>query len=952
LEILNENIEIAVPPAALFLLTIIFHIALEFRPKSGVLWVLVIFVNIVFSLLAWIYNVMFIVDVSSFDSTIGYLGVILLSFSFICAVSFVCLLLFLHINGLRQIPKELLLRFVVMTILGLADISSFHHFRDLPTYSEEVVDALRLGKVFLQYTPLIILQFASFSVANTPVFVASLFYNGLELLSIISFELAKWTREARSPTNSSRPKSGSILQVPLLDRDDAQQLEEEEAEERGEGEPTEGDMDPGDFDIVIVNLPRSHILTYAAIPLLLISILPQTLTILGLPFCFAVVRRYLLACKDSQVDSSQARGLSWFEMRGYSLVIVNMLSFMIILMILLPFGSVTEVFFYVIKLAQRRKGSWGDARYHQVRDSLHSLLGKLAYALLPFLSNIPRTRLPKPSIVCTPSFLMRIALVLWFVGWSIVAPLVSLTTGFQYSAQLLMISEDEVIQDRQALVAWVNTSFFACSIGLIMWISGLIFDVTFYLREYPRTWAGLSDLSLSFSPLGRPNPKAKYPYLKRLITVIFEDTLQILVMCFTLSYVGQENALWVFKVITSVVSCAFGLAKVSVALLFGLKTTRPARVGLQAVYFFFFASGLFLFVAITASNNFCTFSRTVNNGATLAELGGCPSISAETIFITEFVGEYGSATIVAATITATVNITLNSAPLNFTFRNSESLESDIIVGSNTGDLSVIFSALDTITNGTSLTVSDNSNLIVFEVPVLHYIATGGSLTFVDNKGQPSRDFYGLSTISGTVAIHRNTFFQLNFDLLEFVGMNGKVLITGNPQVQTIDMDTLMDVDGVVLIAGNPSLQSLSFSSLTTVAGTVNIVNNTVLQSLAVPNFVSGSLTLNITDNPNLKNITFPKMESFSGNLFITGNLALESIRFPNLTTLASGSSLSLDSDKLYFVSLCQFSCSEGVNIYLNSKDNVHVHVTSEAHSCITRGSSTFDMIIKVLSLCY
>lgn len=148
-----------------------------------------------------------------------------------------------------------------------------------------------------------------------------------------------------------------------------------------------------------------------------------------------------------------------------------------------------------------------------------------------------------------------------------------------------------------------------------------------------------------------------------------------------------------------------------------------------------------------------------------------------------------------------------------------------------------------------------------------------SLTSFDTKGDVG--IYGKLTVTNNTKL-------ASLDKLAFGAASTGISITNNPALTTaklfeIDDPALTQVNGDLTISGNSLLAQLNATRLANVTGVVTISNNPKLASVSL-NALAGAGSLLITNNATLATLgTMSSLYRVGGNLMVSGNTALTNL---------------------------------------------------------------------------
>ena len=658
---------------------------------------------------------------------------------------------------------------------------------------------------------------------------------------------------------------------------------------------------------------------------MVISFIPQCVSILGIPFAFECIKRYDISSRGQGLKPGEGQ-LTWLGSRGYFLMTWNGVSFFSVMVVLLPPLTLVGIVLLIPHKCYLVLGYPKGKVFPAYRRAIQGLMSSLFFTYFPFLSTPPVIRQEKASALRLSKW-QKVVSVVWFLGCEIVLPLVDMVTDFMFTGMLYELwNKDVFTHETNELLFWFVLSLFTTLVGLICGAVRFGLDTYHIGRDF--SWKRVEDHIGMFSPFGGQFFSSQRNRISKLLTVIFEDLPQIAIVCLTISYVGQIDSWWATKLGMSILSASFNLAKLFTNFVFGQKITTRSRLGLQAVQFCFYLLVFGIIVKfLTANSKFCERRHTIYDDIRLIELTECISLVNETTVALESIFDQQDRLFSATTVTAPLSIGNNSVNLNFTFNQLDLLNVTIEIANNTGELILSFYPLASLIEGSGLILQSNTNLTLFSAGVLYSVDTGATLSLVDNSGICQIDLPSLGVVSGSVLFQNVATISLTLSMLSNIASKGSLFVVKNPELISLDISSLYSVDGDLDISGNNQLPGLSFPSLSVCGGQINIDSNPELKGVSIPNFVSGDLNLRISNNAVLEVITLPELIYFGGNILIEGNGQLVNFALPKMMSMGSGSSMTIrNSGSLESLSFPALDCRYAATFNLENNPKL-VNVT-------------------------
>jgi len=639
-------------------------------------------------------------------------------------------------------------------------------------------------------------------------------------------------------------------------------------------------------------------------PVIIISLLPQALTLVGIPFFRACVRRLYLAGRSNLEGRSLESGsqLGRFEERGTFLIPLNIISLLLACLFLLPIITCAAFFVPVFnRLPFRIRRGWFVNLEH-LRDSLHALVGIVAFAYFPFFTTVPVITKKNPDENGPFPLWKLVVSFSWLVWFDVGFPIFDVVTDFQYSTQLLTLSRDPFLSERESLFVWSVFGFISSSWGLIFAILkvGFLFFPLLYKKV---TRSDLEKIFISASPFGRA-PTSKIVIIVRLLHGCGKDLLQLLVVSSTVSFVGRVDPLWSVKMTISLFSASFRIGKLATQYVFDRDIALRATNILYSIYFFLLSCVLASVVHFTLRDSFCDLSRTVQEGYMLANLGQCPDIVGNVTVrgITAL-----SQGLSAVELSSNFGIQNNSNSVSVSFGALRDLWVLFTIVDNMAPVQVSFPQLDEIAFGGSLVVANNTGSLKFQAQFLFEVASGGQLLFLNNSETGILSLSSLTNVDGSVVFSGNSFQAISFPLLASVAGTGS-LIFQNELMTNLTLDSLTTVSAQLEVVSNNRLIGLSLQSLSLANGLVLISGNPRLQQLSFPLLDAGLANIDIIGNPSLQRVVFPLLSYLPGQVTIENNANLTEVAVPLLDQTSSGVLIIASNPSLVTLDLSSLDC--------------------------------------------
>ena len=839
---------------------------------------------------AFIANCFFLDVIAPFSPSIVIAGGVFLGFWLLSNTIFTGLLLFQNIEG--GFWRRLTL--VLVSFLSLVDFGLLN----VVTQAHQMIELLRLSHGFLQFLPLLVLQLVSFSMVAPIISLVALFFNSLGLGLLLITEVSRWLFSS---------------QKAVIEEFELAEVLSSSSTPLNEKATTVG---PSLFFL--------KFLTALSFPVVVISLIPQALTLLGLPFCLFVLKRLAVGFSYEDYQDKKLEP-SWLDARGYSLLLVNIVSFLFAMIFLLPgitiAGLVLLVGHQLSTLCSRQSDSvW----FPQFRHTIQSHMAILLFAYFPSLiPKIPEIQLPIIPVVNlskekTWKKLVGFSSAFVFV---IILPVVDGVTSLVYAFNLLTISLDSFLTNRDILITWMIIGFFSAGFGIFTLLLRLLMEFVSICRS-GFTTGKVMELAWSLSLFGHPGKVTMIRNIVALLSVLGRDLLQILVTCNTIGFVGIVDPLWGFKLALSLFSLSYNLGKHATTLVYGKKITAVSRTVLNFAFFFLFGAVFSLLVGFLTTDDYCALNRTIDTQQKLTAIAACTTLSGSVRF-TGFQSSVSQEFSMTLTTSPTIEIYDNTAPVNLTFPSLVNGTANFTVTDNRAPLQLTFPLLEKMY---SFTATGNWDLSL-TAPAFTYTTVD---LIIANNIMPALSFPALFAFQD-MYLENNTFTTLN---LPFLDINvGEIIIADNPEMDTIVFS--LQSGEYVEFRNNSKLSYLDFAKLLDFSN-LTIANNKALRKISLASIlVADPMDFLIESNAALETIDLSNLESFGGYPIITGNPSLVNILLGNFVLPKAPGYMEIsDNESLESLSFPSATCYGGVPPFLLLQNNPNLVNLTISSLCI------------------
>nr|WP_299382691.1 leucine-rich repeat protein [Allomuricauda sp.] len=282
---------------------------------------------------------------------------------------------------------------------------------------------------------------------------------------------------------------------------------------------------------------------------------------------------------------------------------------------------------------------------------------------------------------------------------------------------------------------------------------------------------------------------------------------------------------------------------------------------------------------------------------------------------------------------------------------------------------VSFPLLTSINSNGQSTNSIGGNTLMTEFDIPGLATLGGSLSFSGNPLIDELSFPLLTSVSGFLNINGNdSLANIHLPLVTSIGTDDggtyQLYLPGNPQLTTVDLNSLESVYGYIYVTGDNSLQQLSLPELSNEIDYMYIANNENLESVLMPNLIGAKEDISFHINASMTTIdlssvqtvgedlyfhqngieavSMPALQSISGQLYFHQNLDLQTIGLPNLISTGGYAYFAGNS------SLTQLDVSQMTSVGNAQNENSYLYLTGNT----SLGSLSADMLTEIYGYLY
>ena len=863
-----------------FSLSLVFLMGNLCEPTNTIFRVTFVLFNYVFSLLLLASNAYFIPEVFPSDHGMKYLGLTIIGV-WVLTSAVVTLILYAEVILKRG---EVSLRgravLLIFTLFSFFD-PTFFRLLTSEKVSTDRINSLRLANGYFLYLPFFALNIYTLRVYTSPDLLLRIFLNALALLLLLAFELVQWIGN-RGTTRVPPPLRVSPLHIPFLSESRNPLLNESPESVDVDGHPGPLNEERPEPPVGMVSVSSG--LSLPVFLLVVVSLIPQACSIVGLPFCSAMIKRYWLSVKG-KATFGQGR-LTWFESRGYFLILVNIVSFSLVCLIVFFVITIPAMCLLLLHKMKRNEVSPMSQSFHAFRKEIQNLMSCLWFTYFPFLNSPPLIQLDNQSLASL-TWWKVVGAYLWVVLFEFGLPIADVVTDVLYSKSLLVAYGDPLLaENNEKLYRSMIVSFISTGLGIVILATAYFFEFLHVIKKDFKL--RIEMLIVNLSPLGVPSLVPRKQHVLRFLSLLVEDIPQLVVVCGTVSYVGTVSPLWIFKLLLSAASLTGNMSRVSTNFVFGRTITRESRLALLISYVILYGFVFSGIAALLTHDNFCDDNRTVKDLDLLYELSNCSIITGK-IVVNRLEEDTTNLSYIFDTsaIMDSFSVTNNDFIIRMDFESMLTLNETFNI-SNNNRIKLKFNRLETILPQGHLIMSNNADLTIFETPNLHEIQSGASLIFQDNKKPTNSlalDFSGLTNLLGELTVINTEFSVIDFSFLENIGAFGKLsLLANNADYKgtQVSFGSLITSRGPITISNNVNIDTCTFPLVTQNLMSLNVSWNLNLQTLAFPKFNRMAGVINIIGNANLTMIDLSALVQVPGTLVISENSSLERLEFPSL----------------------------------------------------------------------
>jgi len=650
-------------------------------------------------------------------------------------------------------------------------------------------------------------------------------------------------------------------------------------------------------------------------PFFYFSFFPQILSLLGIPFALLCFKRFRTSLKkEPEMEGNNQRAdldMNRTERKGMFLIPLNALSFLFLMLVILPPITIISALFWIISPIRKINAK---PVFNQVTSSFNHVVALLLFSYFPFLSRVPLVNEAGEDKVIRNW--KKVAAFFWFLIVRLGLPVSDLVTDLLFSFELLRLFGDPVLDRREDLFRWMVVSFLASGVGASLWITRVAFMSFSLVQGKKLSFNSLAEFVIERSPFGMK--KMRIESQLEGLAVIFEDMIQIVVAANTLRFIGKVDGLWGFKMGISIFSSCFSLGELLARFLFKPKRSKKLQAIVRFSFFAFFVMAISLTVGLTTGRDFCSLSRTVKNHDILRVFGECDLVG-DTIVIQDL-DHTVNEEFKLSEINGTMTLENVREPISLTSGELEELKGTLSVLGNEGELGLAFSKLNILKPGSSLRVESNSDILQVSMGFLTEIAGGSSLNFSSNTIRSKINLQSIQIINGAVTFSENQIEVIELDSL--LGLDGNLTVLRN-QVQLLKIPTLTSILGELKIAENPLLRSITFPSLASINGRLIVIENQQIESMDLSKLDLGA-SFTISKNQNLHQISIGNFTDLSGPSLFSRNPSLTHIVFPfNFARNGVGLEVS-ENESLIFVGFPRLDCRYSSPVTLLNNLNLEV----------------------------
>jgi len=933
LEEIREKPLLFVLPFALFIIVLVATIVLVFfvqwTRKDGVVFIL----QWTFSVTTLAFDIWFLVLVYYGSKTLFGVGLGFLLFWFLSNLVYVafCTNVFSQENmewfissRTPMVPVALMALFDVMVYRLLSSkfmaVSGFVEGsrNDL----RQLVESLGLINLVLRDIPFVILQALSiFWLQYTPIIILMGFvFSLLMAVSVLGPEIFQWFRHGGV---------GKKIESEIFTHD------EDGASYTSRLSSKYADFDADDVQDEEFEPIFWGVMIKFASPFVLLSFIPQVLTGLGLPFALSCLRRFQCTIKSRQQspllgDNQLEREFTWHGRRGFFLLTMNALSFLAVLVCVLPLLTLGGLAMGAIRLAMMpTKSLYLNDLFFEYRRSLHWLIGHLLWSYFPFFELAPTLR-GLPQDFAAPSKIRKILALVWYLVIEVVANWLNLALDIYFAVYLLRLYEDPYLQMREDLHYWMIVAFVAAGNGCVTEAVKLALEVRDLHRDLNAE--KFYQHVLCRSPLGNPvHLPWSYNFLK-FLSVFLQELVQIVAVTHTASYVGPTSRLWLTKLIFSIFILCLNLSKFVTNFVYGRNVTRLANAVLRVFYFGFVATILLVFT-LTVSNDheFCSLNRSVTFADTLTRLAACNPLEAS-LNITQL-NMNVNVDMVSQNYSGGIGIVENQHSVRIAFANLNYFDDFVLISNNLGEVNFRMPRVQTFGGNAVLYCENNLGNLRLGLPVLTNL-TSTSVLIINNNAVAFLQLGSLYFIGGYLAITGNDFAEdsIQLPILTSVGSDGGIFFANNTGFRELFFPALLRLEGQAFIANNDDLESIDFQALEAVYSRLYVLNNPRLATLRLPS-ISSNFNAHISRNAALAKIDLSALGVLSGVTIISANPSLAEILVPQWTHGTTETQFILSSNpSLVSLNLTTLNCRYTFSVLLENNENLEdVYIKEDSY---------------------
>lgn len=203
----------------------------------------------------------------------------------------------------------------------------------------------------------------------------------------------------------------------------------------------------------------------------------------------------------------------------------------------------------------------------------------------------------------------------------------------------------------------------------------------------------------------------------------------------------------------------------------------------------------------------------------------------------------------------------------------------------------------------SITLTNDSQQTAFYLPWVS--ALSGDVTISGNDNLDTIDLSSLVTVNGAVNMADNA-SSATIDLSSLVTVAGSIDMGQNASVSTINLNSLVTVNGSVDMSQNATVATIDLSSLVTVAGSIDMSQNASSSTIDLSSLVTVAGSVDMSENASSSTIDLSSLVAVNGTVSIDGNSSATNIDLCSLTNVVGDLTITSNAPDAQ-VDLCNLS---------------------------------------------